>query len=89
MFILNETWLNDSVKDTELSHDNYSFFRKDSANGRGGGVMMYCKNEIVCKRRFDLESSEVNFNEMIVSEVYCSNGKMLLVTAYRSPGADD
>ena len=36
-----ETWLNDSVLDTEILSDNYSVYRGDRAGGRvGGGAML-------------------------------------------------
>ena len=60
-----ETFLNKSIDDTLLHIDRFSFERKDrdtcneiEANN-GGGVMIYILDKIDYKRRFDLETPDV------------------------------
>jgi hypothetical protein len=39
-----ETWLDESVKDSEISIGNYTLYRKDRNRvkmGKGGGVVLY------------------------------------------------
>ena len=49
---VNETWLDDSVSDNEISIPGFTVFRKDR-NCQGGGVAFYIKNELIsnCQTR--------------------------------------
>ncbi|VDI66946.1 Hypothetical predicted protein [Mytilus galloprovincialis] len=50
-----ESWLNPSVKDTDISIPSYKFFRKDRTNCVGGGVEVYTKENINCVHTPDLQ----------------------------------
>ena len=52
---LSETWLSPSVTDEDISLEEYTVFRKDRPQ-RGGGVCVYVKSSLPCKRRADLET---------------------------------
>ena len=55
--LFNETWLDDTVMDSELYVNGFNFFRRDRPTGRGGGILVYYKDAVKCSRRIDLEVS--------------------------------
>ena len=58
-----ETKLNDQYPTSELAIDGFKLpYRKDRLIKNGGGLLVYIKNSICCKRRHDLE---VNYCENI------------------------
>ena len=73
---LTETHLDPSVPDSDLLLTNFStIFRKDR-NAFGGGVMIFSTNDILPKRRFDIESPN---DEIIWIELCSDNKKYLLI----------
>ena len=79
---LNETKLDSSIGDDELSIEGYSLVRKDR-NTHGGGVALYVHNDIPFIKRLDL-ACEL---ESISVEVKLPFMKPLIITAlYHSPG---
>ena len=43
---VNETWLNESIDNSEILKDNYTIFRKDRSHNRAGGVLIAIKNAV-------------------------------------------
>ena len=88
IFGLSESKLKQFHADSVFQLDNYQFFRRDRVitNKRkeeGGGIIVYCKNEINCKRRSDLEVKEI---ECLWLEIFPKNSKSFLVgKIYRNP----
>ena len=82
-----ETWLDDTVFDSELHVDGYQCCRRDRGSS-GGGVAVYIKSEFVSVCRTDLLPSSPNFNEILVCELVTHAGPIFLVTFYRPPNAD-
>ena len=79
---LSETWLNPSVTDEDISLEEYTVFRKDRPQ-RGGGVCVYVKSSLPCKRRADLEMPNL---EIIWVEISFMPKPILVGVTYRSPG---
>ena len=53
---LTETWLNDSISNDNLKLIEFQGpFRRDRIRDSRGGVIVYVKRGIQCKRRLDLE----------------------------------
>ena len=51
-----ETWLNDSISNEDLKFNEFQDpFRRDRIGNSHGGVIVYVKRGIPCKRRLDLE----------------------------------
>ena len=50
-----ETWLNNNIADGEVSLLGYSIHRGDRADGPGGGIAVYVKDNLSVIRRSDLE----------------------------------
>jgi hypothetical protein len=62
IIILVETWLNASIRDSELFDDRYIIYRRDrdavaTNKCQGGGVLIACKKSIISERKFELETS--------------------------------
>ena len=77
---LNETKLDSSIADDEISIEGYSLVRKDR-NTHGGGVALYLHNDIPFIKRLDF-ACEL---ESISIEVKLPFMKPLIITALYSP----
>ncbi len=84
---LSETWLKptdgvDLMGRSVYHLDGYQDpIRRDRVGSRGGGVLAWVSNSLVCKRRNDLEIENA---ELMWLEIRCSNQKCLLAVAYRT-----
>ena len=80
---LSETWLNPSVRDEYITFHNYQKpFRKDRGHNNYGGIVVYVKDNISCKRRLDLEIDRI---ECIWLEISLKSKSVLLGLFYRPP----
>jgi hypothetical protein len=52
-----EYWLHNDIENRLILLNGYNLFRKDRATGRGGGVCVYIKSDILCVRLLDLENN--------------------------------
>ncbi len=55
---ITESWLNDDIDSGLLSVRGFNLFRNDRVLGRGGGICVYIKDDVPCKRRVDLENPD-------------------------------
>ncbi|MCG8048840.1 MAG: reverse transcriptase domain-containing protein [Candidatus Thiodiazotropha endolucinida] len=82
---LTETWLNDSVPTEDLLFDDFQTpFRRDRVGDSHGGIVVYVKNGIPCKRRADLELINI---ECLWIELKIKNRNILVGTFYRPPNS--
>ncbi len=81
---ISETWLKDNVPDTELDLNGYQLPFCRHRGSRGGGVMIYVKDEIVAIERSDLNLPNI---EMLWLEIKVQNKRIMFGTYYRAPGA--
>ena len=82
---LSETWLSPDIKNNKVFFQNYQKpFRKDRPDNTYGGVVIYVKNNIPCKRRTDLEVDGV---ESVWLEIRLKNKTVLLGKCYRAPNS--
>ena len=77
-----ETWATESVNDAELSIEGYNMFRKDRGI-RGGGLILYIKNNIRARVNGELTTSE--FAESLWCDVEVDHQRLLIGLCYRSP----
>lgn len=88
--VLVETWLNDSILDTELVPPSFNIFRKDrdllaSQKSDGGGVAILVRNSIKAVRMEKYESRD----EMLCVKLEGANSQnIILCGAYIPPRAD-
>ena len=84
-----ETFLDANVSDGQIAINGFEFLRKDrcvTVHKNGGGVILYFRNILTCKRRNELEVSKL---ETLWAEVVLRNAKpFLLCTLYRPPNAN-
>jgi hypothetical protein len=96
---INETWLNDTIVNSDITIDGYNIVRKDRKNKasvtelnklhkktHGGGVLIYVKDGYSYKVRNDLVSDDI---ECLWIEVKVPGTKPFLInTCYRPPSAN-
>lgn len=79
--VLTETWLNDTVFDSEFVPTGYSSYRKDR-DGRGGGVSILFKSTL---RIFPM--SDIPNVECIFCKAYYGNVRYVIAAMYRPPSS--
>ena len=88
IFGICESFLGTQHPDSLITVDGYSFFRKDRSETQqksGGGLVLYFRQSLNVKRRYDLENSNI---ETLWVQICLSNCKpFLLCTVYRPPNA--
>ena len=86
--LISETWLDTNVLDQDIVLDGYALIRNDRQNRKGGGVLIYVKNTIAFKERFDIITNECL--EMIWLEITTQHGSpnILLSCLYRPPNSN-
>ena len=84
LILFTETWLNSSVLDEEVSIPGYTIFRKDRGS-KGGGVIVYVRDNLSVIRRSDLERPDV---EGLWLEITLPKSRSFLFgTFYRPPSS--
>ena len=79
---VSETWLHDSVEDSEVELPGYSILRHDR-NRKGGGVCIYLRSDLAFNPRQDLQSDGV---ESVWAEVLLPKTRPILTgICYRPP----
>ena len=84
--IFSESWLKPCTTDDEISLVNFlPPFRTDRLDRPGGGVIIYARDNIACKRRKDIE---INGLEAVWLEVKIKSKKILVGGIYRPPNSN-
>jgi len=82
VLVLNETRLDETICDSEMSIDKYTLVRNDRSR-HGGGVAMYIRNSICFKVRTDLQDEALEFLCVEISKPKVK--PFLISTWYRPP----
>ena len=83
---MSETWLDESVTDSEIWIDNYSIVRKDRSRN-GGGVCTFIRNDISFTLAQNISENEL---ESIWIEILLPKSKPIIVgTCYRPPSQNN
>ena len=78
-----ETFLNAEILDNDIQIPNYNIIRRDRNNRKGGGILIYIKDNIPFQHRLDLN---VNFLESVWIEIMFPQTKSFLINfVYRPP----
>ena len=80
VYCLSETFLTETINDSYLCIDGYTFVRKGRLNKKGGGLIMYVRDSILYKHREALETIET-----VCIEIKYSKKSILLTSVYRTP----
>ena len=78
---LSETWLNESILDSEISIPDYNLFRLDRGEN-GGAVAVYARKELSFVRRDDLEMEGV---EGLWLELFLPKSRGVLIGTLNRP----
>jgi exonuclease III len=82
---VNETWLNEDIKNSEILHSGYNIFRNDRES-RGGGVLLAIK---ISSFKSVREIQHGHDLEIAVAEITTtSNASLLICSCYRPPNSD-
>ena len=87
VFCLNETWLNSSWHNGELSILGYNLVRKDRKDDqRGGGTAIYYKLKLVARRRTGISSIDVE--ALWLEFTFPNRSKILVSSVYQPPNVE-
>ena len=86
---VNETWLNESIDNSEILKDNYTIFRKDRSHNRAGGVLIAIKNAVFKSIREIPLPEQLRELEVVAASVTTfQDRKILFCSFYRPPDLD-
>ena len=80
--ICTETWLNSSISDSEICPDNYSLFRNDRTDRRGGGVAILTSNKLMVSQPVEYMC---NNSELLWAEIQLVGCKKLMIGSFYKP----
>jgi len=81
---ITETWADSSVTDAELSLEGFDMFRVDREGSKGGGVLLYIREELGAVILDNLSE----FREQVWCSLKLKSSSLLLGLCYRSPNSD-
>ena len=90
VILLTETWCNDSVTNAALALENYKLeteLRKDrcdTANGVGGGLLVYSKDNL---QILPSDPTDNNFNQFCSFSIATKSEKLNMILIYRPPSS--
>lgn len=85
--VATESWLSESVEDSELVGETWSILRRDRATGRqGGGVLVAARPGIHLRRRCELETADC---EDLWTSVVVNDCLLHLCAVYIPPNSSD
>ena len=80
---ITETWANNDITDAELGLEGYAMFRKDRMGRRGGGVLLYIKDNIPA---YEVQlQEEADCNEAIWCILVTGHTTVTIGVVYRCP----
>ena len=84
--VFSESWFKPNITDDEITLQNFlPPFRTDRRDRPGGGVVIYARDTLSCKRRKDLE---INGLEAVWIEIKIKSKKVLVGGIYRPPNSN-
>ena len=81
---LTETWLKTYIHDSKLHIDNYNLYRSDRSTRIGGGVMLYCHENLPIT---NVETFDDTITQALICT--CETSKMITAVVYRPPEANE
>ncbi|MCG7868140.1 MAG: endonuclease/exonuclease/phosphatase family protein [Candidatus Thiodiazotropha taylori] len=85
ILVFSESWLKPEITDGQINIENFKPpFRNDRSGRIGGGVAIFVRDTITCKRRLDLE---IRGLEAVWIEILINSKKVLLGGFYRPPNS--
>ena len=85
VLVFSESWLNQNTNSSDIQIEHFMPpFRSDRQGRPGGGVAVYARNSLSCKRRSDLELPGV---ESVWVQIQVKSKKILIGGFYRPPNS--
>ena len=80
--VLTESWLDESIPDSSLHIDNYTVFRRDRVDRKGGGIVIYIRSVFSCSivDSSDIPGLPSSRSETLV--IFIRDFNLLLVGVY-------
>ena len=78
-----ESWATAGIRDAELSVEGFSMYRVDRRVTRGGGVVLYVKENL--RSSIDNKLMSENFEDSVWCSVKTNDKRLLIGVCYRSP----
>lgn len=89
---LTETWLSEDIPNELVAVDGYKLYRNDRRYSRGGGICIYCKNDLMCKvisvSELFVGVGSCDCTEFLFAEI-CFNGEKFLLGVFYNPPRGD
>jgi len=82
-----ETWASADIMDGEINIDGYTMFRKDRQHGKGGGVILYIKDNFTAAAYETAYTTE--FSESVWCKIMLKNQELIVGVCYRSPASSE
>ena len=80
---ITESWVTNDITHAELGLEGYVMFRKDRIGRRGGGVLLYIKDNIPA---YEVQlQEEADCNEAIWCNLVTGHTTVIIVVVYRCP----
>lgn len=79
-----ESWTHAEIGDEEIEIVGYKVYRRDRKNGRGGGVLLYVREDLVS---FETSDDLIQCESVWVA-IQTKNGEINFGVCYRSPNAE-
>ena len=87
MIMITESWAADHISDAEISVDGYDLFRNDRKSHRGGGCLIYVKNNLhatlIEDLSFDYDA------ETLWCKLDAGAYELIICTCYRMPSSSE
>jgi len=80
-----ETWATAEIKDSELLIEGFSMYRVDCNVTRGGGVVLYIKENL--RSSTDNKLMLENFEDSVWCSVKTNDKRLFIAVCYRSPNS--
>ena len=86
---ISESWFDENTDITTYELDKYNMIYTNRRNKRGGGVVLYVRNDISFIKRVEFCSTIDNILESVTIEIVPETDKNILFSCvYRAPGSD-
>ena len=84
---MSETWLHPEYDDDLINWDGMKLFRQDRSNKKGGGIVVYIRDDLDCEVniRRDLCINNKDLECFVLDIILKNDLKMQVVTLYRPP----
>ena len=86
---ISESWFDENINELDYKLDRYNMVFTSRSDKRGGGVVLYVRQDLNFVKKNDFCSSISNVLESVTLEIVLENDKNVIISCiYRTPGTD-